>query len=369
MEINIQSSILLEMLKIISGVINVKKNDISSNILLKKIKNKIFCIAINNNIEIVTFKIINEYTDDKMQENINFIIKYDLIYNICKSNKNETIINIKNIKNSLEISTINSSFNIPLIYNNEFPSFKIEKENILMIKLNSNDFKQLISYSYNTISENNPKLFLNGILFNVNKNSITTISSDGFNLSFSQIINNNNYIDTNIKIIIPKIIIKEFLNLYKENENIFIKISHNFIKIITNTITLTSKLINDTYENPIIKLSVNNYTKCYINTNEIKNCITILNTLCYNNNIINMDIKRDKIIIYAKNKSDHGSINIDAKTVGNNIKISLNYKYIINILKIIKENLIELIIPESKKFLIIKEKNKNSLYLITLLKI
>lgn len=364
MQIIITALNLLNMLKIIAGgTCLTKKNDIFSHILIKKIKDKIFCVAINGDIEIVTFDIITN-TDDS---NTDFILKYELIYNICKSLDSNSNIKIKKTLNSTEIETINSSFSFPTLYNIDFPSFKTDKKSLLTIKLPTLELKNLLYYPYITVAENNQKLFLNGILLDINKNSITALSSDGFRLSFSQTLITT--LHKRFKIIIPKIIIKEFLNICKETDTAFINISDNFIKIITNKITLTTKLINDIYENSNIKLLSKKLTLTKINVNELKRAITILNAICYNNNMLVLNIKTDKIIITVKYKSEHGTTIIKAKSYGEELDISLNYKHITSLLKIIKSEEIEIIVTEKKNNIILKEPKINCIYIITPFKI
>ena len=71
----IKTKILLKMLKNISGGIkSYKKQELSFYVLIKIIKEKIFCIAINNQTEIVTYENIEEGTGET-----EVIVKYNLI--------------------------------------------------------------------------------------------------------------------------------------------------------------------------------------------------------------------------------------------------------------------------------------------------
>lgn len=360
MEIIINPNILQAMLKIISGAVCInKKNDIFSHVLMKKIEKKLFCIAINEEMEIVTYQELEQSTT----HSIDIIIKYEVIYNICKMTKNDDKITIIKTKNSIEVKTHNSFFRLPLLYSTDFPSLQSERKALLTIKTNVKDLQQLLCYSYNSTSETTQNTFLKGILIDINKNCVTAVSSDGFKLAFSQILHHG--LTQRIKIIIPKILIKEFLNIYKENENIYLMISDNYIKIINNKITLTTRLINDIYDDINIKTLSKKLTNSFVKTSDFKKALYTLNSICDNNNMLTLNIKYDKIIILANFKSEHGAIEIKAKTEGEKIEITLNHKHLTNILRIITSDDLEIIITEKKKYIILKEKNINCMHIIT----
>lgn len=363
MEIKINPIKLLNMLRIISGATCLtKKNDIFAYILIKRIKNKLFCISINDEIEIVTTGTIEDNTDITTD----FIIKYDLIYNICRFSKNDTYIKIKKTQNCIEINTNISSFNIPTLHNSEYPSFKNEKKSLIKIQTTSSDLKNLFYYPYIILSEHNKNIFSDGLLIDINKNCINSFSSDGVKTAFSQMLIKES--NNKIKLIIPKSIIKEFINTYKENEIIFLNISENYIKIINNKTTITTRLINNLYDNIYQSISLKMMTKTITNTNEFKKAITLLNPICYNN-ILVLTIKTDKIILTVKHKSEHGTTIIKAKSDDPEITISLDYNNLTNILKIIQSEYTEIIITENKKNIIIKEPTLNCIYIVTPLNI
>lgn len=185
MEIKIKSKDLIDMLKIVEGGISpIQKDDISLSVLLKKIKNKVFCVAINEEIEIVTYKEIKDYNEDS----IDVILRYELIYNICRSTKQDSYIRIFKTNNFTEIQTDSSVFEAPLVYSANYPSFRSEKQILFKLKITSKELIKLFQYPFITVSENNQQDFLNGILIDINNNSLTALASDGIRTSFSQIL-------------------------------------------------------------------------------------------------------------------------------------------------------------------------------------
>lgn len=353
MEIKIKTNNLTTMLKTISNITTLKKeSDIFSYILIKKIKNKIFCIAINEEIEIVT----TCEEKDKNEENIDLIIKYELLYNICKSTKNDSYIIFKKNNDLTDIITEKSIFKIPNLHNSDYPSFKKDNSKSIIIKTTSNEFKNLLKYHYAIINNiYNNKMLEDYILIEANKNSLNAVAYNGIQNAFSQILIQENIKKT--KIILHKNIIKEFINLYKSNVQIFIKISENYLKIIDKETTITARLTNIIYDIPdknVVDSVI--ITSILINTRDFRNAIAMLKSICQDN-ILVLDIKYDKIIIIIKNKSEYGETLLQAKIKGEEIKINLNYTDLRNILKIIESEELEIIITEKKTIIFKEEKN------------
>jgi DNA polymerase III subunit beta len=358
MKITIKSYYIKKMIKIVSNCIkNSKNNDIFSHILVKNINNNFFIISINEELEIATFTNL----ESKDNKNGEIVIKYNTIYNICKYIDDDNDILIERENKIIKIKHGNNFFKIPISYENIFPSFKIEK-NIINIKIKTKKLVELFKYSYSAVAENNPKLSLNGILMDFNKNSINTLSSDGFRLTFSQILFKANI--KKFKVIITKNLIKEFLNLEHDENFSIINVSNNYFKIITRHVTLTSKIINDNYEHHLLNLSHINNKNLTINNKDLKTSIKRISAICSVNTIILLSFNKNIIKLNIKNSNEYSETYIENKYTSDEIHIGLNYKYLNDILKLIDNNEIEIIITHMKRHFIIKEKNSNYLYLI-----
>ncbi len=363
MQIKIKNLNMKNMLSIISGSMKKKnKNDILSYIFIKTIENRIFFISINEEMEIVTHDVLSEKTEDGI-----ILIKYDLINNICKTTKENSIIIIKKTKKTLEIKSENSMYKMPCIDNQIFPSFEIKSPPLISIRIKTFELKHLLLHTPLAVSENNPRLFLNGILLDINKHGINALSSDGFRLIFSHILNKKH--NKNIKIIVPKMAINEIINSFKNSAYTDILIFENQIQFSTKKINLTSKLINDTYYNPKINISSNKNTILVIKKDEIKQALEKTNSLSKKTNKVIFIFANNKLIIKSQNNYEYANVIIKTEYKNLNIKIGINYKHFTEILRFINHNLFEMIISENKQFVIIKEKNSKYIYITIPLKI
>ena len=352
MQIKIKT--LLEMLKNISnGVKAHKKQELSFYVLIKIIEKKIFCIAINNQIEMVTCD-----NFEKKEINTEILIKYNLIYNICRTNNENSNINIDQSTNSTIIKVENSKFILTNLNNQIFPTFPIIKKFLVKFKIKTQILINFLKHALITTTEDSPKLFLNGILFDINKNNLSILSADGFRLTYSMFLIENN---ETTKVIIPKNTINEISNTFCNEKETIILISHNQVKFITNNITITSKIINDIYEYPQLNLSKKNKS-IEIDTQEMKNALKKISILISIKNSITLIIEKTNIIIKTKNNNENATIILKKKNK-HKLTININYKYFLDILKLITTEIFNIIITENEK-IIIKENNKDSFYVI-----
>ncbi len=345
------------MLKKISGGIqkNSKKHMLSY-ILIKTIKNKVFYISINEEIEIVAYKTLKYNVDD-----CSILIKYDLINNICRTSKNDSIIKFKKNKNSVEIVVENCTFLSQTIDEQIFPSFTDNLLPLTCIRVKAYNLKNLLTHSSIVILGNNPRLFLNGALLTINKNIMYALSSDGFRLVFSYI-----FIEEQgdlVKIILPKSAINEVINIF-EDDYIDILIFENQVKFISSNLALTSKLINDTYYNSNLIINYKDSIRITLKKFFIQNALEKISIFCTNTSKINLKLKDNILSIKVKNNYECAKTTIKTQYKFLNMEITIIYKYLMDILKIIKSDEFEMIITKNEKIIIIKEKKYNYIYVI-----
>ena len=365
MSILINKNTLIKLLKIISnGVLKTYtlKNEIFSNILLKIIKNKIFCISSNNEVEIITY----DYIKTNIETEI--ILPFKTIYNICKTSKDNTIIKIKKNIKTIEITSENSLFTLPYNTNNIFPIFTKYKKTKNKILLESTILKNLFNKTYFSISENDSRQFLNGLFLEIKNDKLFSISSDGHRISTDYALLYKNNI--NNKVIIPKNTVHKFINTFPDNTQTTIYFSNSYIKFIAQNITLTSKVIEDTYPNIYNILNTKNYISVNINKHTLKS-ILLKKQILYNinNKKIKMTLNNNNMSITISNNIEHIITHLKIEYKNKPIEIGLNLVYIIETLNVIKSEKLELRFFDNNKIILKEKDNFNGTYLIMTYKI
>lgn len=363
MQVIIKNYKLIELLKKISGAVVKDKNRlILSNVLLKILNNKIFCIAINDLMEIVTYDFL-----ETNYPNMEFIIEYDLLYNITRKLDKNTDVIIKKDRKYIEIFANDSIFKIYREFD-VFPSFQFDNKNIFKFKIDNCLLLKILKNVKISISDNNVQRFLNGILFDINNNCLNVLSSDGVRLSYFNFICYE-FTDIPIKSILPKALINEIINIFIVDSFTNVIISNNQIKFISEKITLTSKLVEDIYNIPDIYLDLNENIVLKLNTIDTLNALEKLIIIKSIDDKAIFFISNNKIIIKSGNFIQNVTIflNIDVKY--NNIELALNYKHFRDIVKLLEGDIFYFILSNNKSIIIIKEINSNNLHIMMPFKI
>ena len=340
-----------------SGIKKGRKNVLSSYVLLKIIKQKMFCISIDEEMEIVSYEILEEN-----EEIFEVLIKYDLFYNICKSHSEEEYIRIEKTKKTLDLYVGKNIFNLPYLENQIFPTFLHEVNLKLKIKVKTQDLRNLLNIALSTSRDDNPKHYLNGIFFCLNKNILNIFSFDGFRFSFSYI-----FIDfcfDKIETILPRNTALEFLNTFNNQDYTLILFFDNQVKFVTSNITLTSRIINDIYHYPKTDLNMSNYKFISLNTKNIKDSLNKISIFCNNESKIIFNFKNNDFSLNVKSLHEQALIKLESCFIDFEFKFIIFYTFLNDILKIVNGDFFDLIVNNEDSLTLIKENNSSYIYVI-----
>lgn len=353
MKVVIKNFKLLELLKRIAGCVDkTSKNTAASNILLKIVDNKLFCIAINEYMELVTYDILDDPCD-----NFEFIVAHDLIYNITKKINLTSSLLIKRERKYIEIFADNCVFKI-MCSVDVFPSFEFDNKCIFKMKINTSSLIKMFKNVRISVSVNNPQRFLNGVFFDVSNNILSGVASDGVRLSYFNILHDD-CLNASIKLILPKITINELLNIFSKTDVTYIIFFDNQVKFITNNVTLTSRLINDIYYTPVLNFNLIHAVKLKLKTADVLNALESINSIKTSVEKADFLIVNDKIIIKAGTFNQNVTIFLSMNQNIANTEFGFNYKHFTDILKLFEDDFFELIISDDKTFIIVKEFDAN----------
>ncbi|MCB1712112.1 MAG: hypothetical protein KDH96_06455 [Candidatus Riesia sp.] len=357
MQVQIKNITLNMLLKRILKSVSPSTNN-SLNILLRIIDKKIYCVAINDLIEIATYE-----TLDTIQNNLEIIINYDLIYNISRKSKLDSYITLKKEKKHLEIITHDSIYKIPRKIN-ILPSFELDGNKLLKINLKAKKFIYLLKHIKLSIPEGTIENFLNKFILEINNNTITGISSDGLRLSFFNTAINS-FSSKKFKVILNKDIIKNIINIFEDDIYITMIIYNSKIKIVSENLIMTFNVMNEFYNIPNIRVDKTRLNIFKINRALMLNILDKVSILKIEHNRILFKLTKNKTFITGGNFTESVTcfINHDYP-IENDIIISFNYKHLKEILKLTNEKFFDFIIANDNKIIIIREINSEFLHII-----
>lgn len=240
----------------------------------------------------------------------------------------------------------------------------VEKDD--SISISQFTLKEVVRQTLFSISDNDNNKLMTGELFEINENELKVVSLDGHRISIRKIQLKESYAPK--KVVVPGKTLNEVSKILPGGADNFVTISFTEKHIVfefENT-TVVSRLIEGEYFKVAQMLSSDYETKVKINKKEFLNCIDRATLLVKEGDkkpiIINivdgrMDLKVNSIL---------GSMNedIDIEKQGKDLMIGFNPKFLIDALRVIDDEDVELYMVNPKAPCIIKNQEESYIYLI-----
>lgn len=366
MKIIIKRNILNEKLNIVAKAISSKNIiPVLSGIIFELNEDGLSLMSSNDDITIKTF--INKKDIDKIEELGSIIIPGRYLLEIIRKIEDE-LIELETDGLKIIISTKTGEYTLNGMDSKEFPNIKFEYLNNPII-LNQIIIKNIINQTCFAASTQESRPILTGVNFKIENSTLECIATDSYRLS-KKIINLNKN-DNNLNIVIPS---KNLLELIKilpeEDNNIELHILSNSILIKTDEMIFQSRLLNGSYPDTSKLIPDNFELTLNLKLTEIYNAIDRVSLLTSekDKNLIKMEIIDDEIIL-SSTSQEIGKIEERIKlpkSINNEMKIAYSSKYMLEALRSLKCENIEIKLNGEIKPIIIKDVEDSNLIQLVL---
>lgn len=343
-----------------SKSINIVQKAISSRsslqilegILIETIDNRLKLTATDLEIGIET------YVDCKIIDEGSIVVNSRIIGDIIRKLPQSSI-NITIENNNINIICEKSEFNIIGSNSSEYPDLPtIINQNMFTIPCDL--FRSAIKQTVFATSEDETRPILTGVLFEI-KNSIGSfVALDGYRLAVKSIPIN---LDNDIEIVIPSKSLLELNRILDDTDEEFkIILAPNHIIFNLGDTLFSSRLLEGQFlsYSDIIREEHNTIVK--VNKNKFQSSLERASLLAKEEkaNLIKLNIENDKIFI--KSNSEIGNVNEELNTNknGENVDIAFNSRYLLEGIKAIDTEEIELNFMGSLNPCIIKPTDDNN---------
>lgn len=256
----------------------------------------------------------------------------------------------------IKISTPNNQYRLNCFNPMDYPNINIERSNDV-INLKSETLREIISQTSYALSTQEVRPLLTGINLKINGDILECIATDSYRLSKKNI-RLDVPVNKMINIVIPGRSITELEKIISEDDNVEIHVFNNKILFVYKNIFIQSNLLSGTY--PETSHFIPNDFAYMINLNlkEFYAAVDRASLLAQNKekNIIKMHIE-DKEMVITSTSNELGNAEEKLKIDSNNkekIEISFSSKYMMDALKVIKEDNIFLLLNTDDKPILIK---------------
>ena len=337
MKFTIKKDLLLEALNKVSRAISTKNLiPVLAGIKFELKKKKLTLTASDNDITIQTSIESTSDEDFKIENEGSIIIQGKYILDIVRKLPDKYI-NIEVVDElKIVIYTENSEFNLNGISESEYPNIGLE-ESKKKVNVNASVFKTIVNQTAFASSNEESKLVLTGINFNIVGDILECNSTDSYRLA-RKVVKLDKESEENYNIVIPSHNIVEFCKILSEDDEIVeLHIFNNKILFKTGNLKFESRLINGTYPNTSNLLpddSLLVVSTKFADFYDVIDRVSIL-TSDKEKNIVTLETT-DEWLILRSSSAEIGRVEEKmpiTKNNSENIKISFSAKYMMEALK------------------------------------
>mgnify|MGYP001232797607 CR=1 FL=1 len=371
MEFSINRDIFLKSLSHAYGIIEKKTTlPILSNILIEAKETKLKITA--TDLDIIYSE---EVSLDELKTEGTTTTSASVLYDILRKLESGSKVELSlQGANKLKLVSGKSKFNLLCIPSDNFP-LSDDKIDLKAFEISSQKFLNLLNKTKIAISNDETRHYLNGIYLHKttlqNKVFLCGVATDSHRLSSSSIEINS---DTNFEpIILPKKTIFQLISLLEQNTG-STKISNNKSKIkfeVDNGI-LISKVIDGRFPDYTKVVPKNNDKILEIKLNEFKNSIERVTTVSSDKKEgLKMNITKNTVQLSVNSpNSGEGIENVDINFNSEDMTISFNSRYLIDIASQIEHDSITINLNDPGSPVLIKDlSDKNSFHVVMPMKI
>ncbi len=220
---------------------------------------------------------------------------------------------------------------------------KIEREeNGTELTMKQSDFKSLVESIVFACSTDESRPILKGCLFEVKGNELTGVSLDGFRMAICK---KEVCSSKDISAVIPARTLSEITRILdKDDKDIKVYIQNNTLYVEEENTIIFSRLIEGEYVKYNHILPTNFENVVTVNKNALLNSIERASIVARNDryNVIKFDIKEDVLTVSSKSEVGNVNENVGINLKGKDLTIAFNGKYVMDYLKIIEDDFINL---------------------------
>lgn len=288
---------------------------------------------------------------------------YEIIRRLPENESKVTITSDEHFNTTIECE--NSLFNIQGRDGEEFSYLPyIEKDQYIC--LTQFTLKEAIRQTIFSISANDSNKMMTGELLEVKDDNLKVVSLDGHRISIRNIKLKDHY--PNIKVIVPGKTLSEISKILTgDNEKeVLIYFSRNHILFEFEDTVVVSRLIEGEYFNIDHMLSSDYETKIKVNKRDFMDNIDRSMILIRDSDRKPIILNVEENNVNMKVKSSFGSMNADvmAHKTGKDIMIAFNPKFLIDALRVIDDEDVDLYMMNPKSPCFIRDEDGSYIYLI-----
>lgn len=366
-EITLKKQDLLTPLLTVAGAVDKKQSlAILSNILIKLNNDKAFLTATDLEIEMTAVM-----PCESAQNEGAITVPAKKFVDIIRSLEDASSPKIRYNEGKVTLKAGRSQFKLSTLPAESYPNSEDEQSDF-ELQLPREDFLQLLQSTHFAMSQQDVRVFLNGLLLEVEPNQLTAVATDGHRMAISRL--SFDCGQQSQKLLIPRKGILEVMRLlgHIADEKITISAGKNHFKLKTSQYSFVSKLIESKFP-PYSKAIPKAQDKhIWIDKEQLKRALSRMTILANEKSrAVLLELQSNQLTLIANNQEQEEAQEIiEAKTQGENLKIGINAAYLQDVLGYIQGHQLKISLKDSDSSLLVESDHDDDyLYIIMPMKI
>lgn len=328
-ELTITKQDLLTALLNVAGAVDKKQSRaILGNILIKIAANQLTLIATDLEIEITAWANINSSTDTGA-----ITVPAKKMVDIIRSLEDDSKPIILCDGSTVLIKEGRSKFKLATLPADDYPNCS-DEQNDIEFSIARNSLIYLLQSTHFAMSQQDVRVFLNGMLLELSSSGVTAVATDGHRMAVSKV--ECEGIDDHHRFLVPRKAIQEILRLLNtiSDESVLISAGKNHVKLSTSQFTFLTRLIEARFP-PYSKAIPRNQDKqIIIDRDSLKRALSRIVILANEKSrAVVLHMEENQLTLIANNQEQEEAIEtLEAKTSGDELKIGVNASYLLDAL-------------------------------------
>ncbi|WP_419419727.1 DNA polymerase III subunit beta [Legionella sp. D16C41] len=366
-EIAIPKNELLPRLLMVAGAVDKRQSlAILANILITIKQKRLVLTATDLEMEISAF--LN--CDECLMEG-EITVPAKKFIDIIRSLDEEAIPTIKLDENAVVLKAGRSKFKLATLPAEQFPNSDQEQPDI-ELTLPRAELLWLLQSTHFAMSQQDVRVFLNGLLFELEGNAITTVATDGHRMAICKHLSQQTF--PSQRLLIPRKGIQEMLRLLNSinDETISVIAGKNYFCLITEDYKFNSKLIEARFPPYIKAIPTNNDKFTLIEKDLLKRSLQRIMILAHEKSrAVLLHIQSSGVTLVANNQEKEEATEwLEANVDGQELKIGINASYLLDVLNILPGNFVRLSMSTTDRSILVESlENEQYQYIIMPMKL
>ena len=365
MKFTVNREVLLKPLTVVAGAVERRQTlPILSNLLIVAKGKKVFLTGTDLEVELKAEIPLEE----KAEANGKITVPARKLLDICKSLPDETEITLSIEDEKAILRSGRSRYSLATLAADDYPAIE-EDEAAFSITLNQKAFRELIEKTAFSMAQQDVRYYLNGMLWELNKQSLKAVSTDGHRLAIAEVPLQESLEEDAKQYIIPRKGVLELSRLLGDDaEAISLEFGGNHIKASSDNLTFTSKLVDGKFPDYRRVLPKGGNKVLEANRQDLKSALTrsaILSNEKFRG--IRFSLSTDMVGIQANNpEQEEAHEEVSVSYAGDSLEMGFNVSYLIDVLGVLHTENVKFIFSDSNSSVLIQDcdESNNAMYVV-----